>query len=38
LQYEEVWAAVGTWADVFGIAPHKLVEASEGVITDLKPG
>lgn len=36
LQYDEVWAAAGTWHDVFGIEPHKLVEASEGVITDLK--
>jgi Cys-tRNA(Pro) deacylase len=36
LQYDEVWAAAGTWNDVFGIEPHKLVEASEGLITDLK--
>ena len=36
LQYEEVWAAGGTWNDVFAIEPHKLVEASEGVVTDLK--
>ena len=36
LQYDEVWAAVGTWNDVFGIEPHKLVEASGGVVTDLK--
>lgn len=38
LQYDEVWAAAGTWHDVFGIEPHKLVEASGGVITDLKRG
>ena len=38
LQYDEVWAAAGTWHDVFGIEPHKLVEASEGVVTDLKRG
>ena len=38
LQYDEVWAAAGTWNDVFGIAPHKLVEASGGVVTDLKRG
>lgn len=38
LQYDEVWAAAGTWHDVFGIAPHKLVEASEGVVVDLKRG
>ena len=36
LQYDEVWAAAGTWNDVFGIEPHKLVEASEGLVTDLK--
>ena len=38
LQYDEVWAAAGTWNDVFGIEPHKLVEASEGLVTDLKRG
>jgi prolyl-tRNA editing enzyme YbaK/EbsC (Cys-tRNA(Pro) deacylase) len=37
LQYDEVWAAAaGTWNDVFGIEPHKLVEASGGVISNLK--
>jgi prolyl-tRNA editing enzyme YbaK/EbsC (Cys-tRNA(Pro) deacylase) len=35
-QYDEVWAAAGTWRDVFGIEPHNLVEASEGLVTDLK--
>jgi Cys-tRNA(Pro) deacylase len=38
LQHDEVWAAAGTWHDVFGIDPHKLVEASEGLVTDLKRG
>ena len=38
LQYDEVWAAAGTWTDVFGIEPHKLVEASEGLVTDIKRG
>ena len=38
LQFDEVWAAAGTWHDVFGIEPHKLVEASGGVITALKRG
>ena len=38
LQYDEVWAAAGTWNDVFGIEPHKLVEASGGAVTDLKRG
>ncbi|MEY4230734.1 MAG: hypothetical protein RLZZ362_1583 [Actinomycetota bacterium] len=36
LQYDEVWAAAGTWHDVFGIEPHQLVEASKGLVTDLK--
>ena len=36
LQYDEVWAAAGTWHDVFGIEPHKLVEASGGLVTDLR--
>ena len=36
LQYDEVWAAAGTWHDVFGIEPHKLVEASEGLVVELK--
>ena len=38
LQYDEVWAAAGTWHDVFGIEPSRLVEASGGVVTDLKRG
>jgi prolyl-tRNA editing enzyme YbaK/EbsC (Cys-tRNA(Pro) deacylase) len=38
LQYDEVWAAAGTWHDVFGIEPRKLVAASEGLVTDLKHG
>ncbi len=36
LQYDEVWAAAGTWHDVFGIAPDALVGASDGVVADLK--
>ena len=38
LQYDEVWAAAGTWHDVFGIAPGALVVASAGAVTDLKRG
>jgi len=38
LQYDEVWAAAGTWNDVFGIKPRKLLEAGRGVVTDLKRG
>ncbi len=36
LQWPEVWAAAGTWNDVFGIEPHRLVEASDGLVVDLK--
>ena len=36
LEYDEVWAAAGTWHDVFGVEPHKLVEASGGMVTELK--
>ena len=36
LGWDEVWAAAGTWNDVFGIDPHRLVEASRGVVTDLE--
>ncbi len=38
LQYDEVWAAAGTWHDVFGIEPRKLVEASDGLLVELKRG
>jgi len=36
LQYDEVWAAAGTWNDVLPIAPDDLVRASGAVVTDLK--
>lgn len=36
LQYDEVWAAAGTWHDVFPIAPTDLVRVSEGLVTDLR--
>jgi len=36
LQYDEVWAAAGTWNDVFGIAPAELVRVAGGIVTDLK--
>jgi prolyl-tRNA editing enzyme YbaK/EbsC (Cys-tRNA(Pro) deacylase) len=38
LQYDEVWAAAGTWNDVFRITPNDLVRASGGALTDLKRG
>lgn len=36
LGYDEVWAAAGTPHDVFGVAPHRLVEAGGGVVANLK--
>ena len=36
LQYDEVWAAAGTWNDNFAISPNELVRVSGGVVTDLK--
>ena len=36
LTHDEVWAAAGTWNDVFPITPAALVEASGGAVTDLK--
>jgi prolyl-tRNA editing enzyme YbaK/EbsC (Cys-tRNA(Pro) deacylase) len=36
LQYDEMWAAAGTWIDVFPITPNDLVRASGGAVTDLK--
>ena len=38
LQYDEVWAAAGTWHDVFSIAPSDLVAAGGGEVVDLKRG
>ena len=36
LQYDEVWAAAGTWHDVFPLTPADLVRVSGGTVTDLK--
>ena len=36
LRYEQVWAAAGTWTDVFGIEPSILVEVSGGQVIDLR--
>jgi prolyl-tRNA editing enzyme YbaK/EbsC (Cys-tRNA(Pro) deacylase) len=38
LRHVEVWAAAGTWNDVFPIDPAALVRASGGVVTELKRG
>jgi prolyl-tRNA editing enzyme YbaK/EbsC (Cys-tRNA(Pro) deacylase) len=35
LQYDVVWAAAGTWHDVFSLTPRQLVSASSGVVVDL---
>ena len=36
LQYDEVWAAAGTWNDNFGAAPADIVRVAGGVVTDQK--
>jgi Cys-tRNA(Pro) deacylase len=36
LQYDEVWAAAGTWNDNFGADPNDIVRVASGVVTDLK--
>ena len=35
LQFDEVWAAAGTWHDVFALSPADLVRASGGLAADL---
>ena len=36
LQYDEVWAAAGTWNDNFGANPNDIVRVAGGVVTALK--
>ncbi len=36
LVHDEVWAAAGTWHDVFPIAPADLVRVSGAAVVDLK--
>ena len=36
LQYDEVWAAAGTWNDNFGANPNDIMRVAGGVVTDLK--
>lgn len=36
LKYDEVWAAAGTWNDVFPIDPKVLQRAASGVVVDLR--
>lgn len=35
LRFDEVWAAAGTWNDVFPVAPDELVRATGGTVADL---
>jgi Cys-tRNA(Pro) deacylase len=35
LQYDEIWAAAGTWHDVFPLRPADLVRASGGTVVPL---
>lgn len=36
LQYDEVWAAAGTWHDVFPIDPKVLQSVTSGVVVELR--
>ncbi|MGA1408094.1 MAG: YbaK/EbsC family protein [Ilumatobacteraceae bacterium] len=36
LQYDEVWAAAGTWNDVFPIDPRDLQRVASGVVVEIK--
>lgn len=36
LVHEIVWAAAGTWHDVFPLPPHELVRVSGGIVVELK--
>ncbi len=38
LQYDEVWAAAGTWNDVFPIDPRDLQRVTNGVVVEIKRG
>ena len=37
LRYDEVWAAAGTWTDVFPVNPGDLVRVTGGVVCSLAP-
>ncbi len=36
LQHDVVWAAAGTWHDVFPLTPADLERVSDGLVVDLK--
>ena len=35
LQFDEVWAAAGTWHDVFAISPADLVRVGQAAVVDI---
>ena len=35
LRYDVVWAAAGTWHDVFSLTPQQLVDASGGAVVEF---
>jgi prolyl-tRNA editing enzyme YbaK/EbsC (Cys-tRNA(Pro) deacylase) len=35
LTHDVVWAAAGTWHDVFSLTPEQLVSASGGTVVEL---
>ena len=36
LGYGEVWAAAGTWNDVFPVEPEVLVRATDATVADIR--
>jgi prolyl-tRNA editing enzyme YbaK/EbsC (Cys-tRNA(Pro) deacylase) len=38
LQHDVVWAAAGTWHDVFPLHPHELQRISGGIVVEIKRG
>ena len=38
LIHEVVWAAAGTWHDVFSLTPHDLQRVSGGIVVEIKRG
>lgn len=38
LSYDVVWAAAGTWNDVFALTAPQLVEAANAIVVDLRKG
>ena len=38
LQYDLVWAAAGTWHDVFSLTPQQLVSVSDGTVVEAREG